>query len=130
MNVSELIESVNTLTDESLPPNQIVGFLNDALAKINAEVSANFPYFSLKDQDQEPVFSEKWQRLLLIPFAAAKVKQMDSSQFEYQDLYQQFFIELAEFKAKYTVPDEYKDTSVSESYPPSFVGHIFEGGDW
>jgi hypothetical protein len=130
MNVSDLIKAVGVLSDETLPPVEVVGFLNDGMAKINTEVEANFPFLDI-NKDNSPVFPEKWQRLLLVVFAAARVKQKDSSQFEYEDLYEQFSTDLAEFKTKYTVPDEYKDTDTgSISVSPTFVGHVFGNGDW
>lgn len=109
MKVSELIKSVNDLADDILPDAEVVNYLNDGIAKINTESGANFPFLDVITPDQEPVIPEKWQRLLLVPYATAKVKQKDSSQFEYSDLYAQFADNMSEFKSKYTVPISYKE---------------------
>jgi hypothetical protein len=116
MKVNELVEHVNRLTDEDFDADMIVGFLNDAMAKINSECDANFPYLDITQNDAEPVFPEKWQRLLLCTFAAGRVKENDSSQFEYQDFYAQYDSALLDFKGKYIIPEEYKDTSVKSRF--------------
>jgi hypothetical protein len=109
MNVSDMIKSVNLRTDEDFLAEQVISFLNDAVAKINAECNAVFPNLDLAQSDTEYVLPEKWQRLLLVTYAAARIKQNDSSQFEYQDLYMEFEDNLTDFKSSYIVPDIYLD---------------------
>lgn len=109
MKVIELVGHVNRLTDEDFDAATIVPFLNDGMAAINAECNANFPYLQIEDTEAEPVISEKWQRLLLCVFAAGRVKENDSSQFEYVDFYNQFDQKLLDFKASYKIPDIYRD---------------------
>lgn len=125
MKVIELVEHVNRLTDEDFDAATIVPFLNDGMAKINAECSANFPYLQIENTDVEPVLAEKWQRLLLCIFAAGRVKENDSSQFEYMDFYGQFDANMLDFKASYKIPNEYRDdlgvTTTSDIYTnPTF----------
>jgi hypothetical protein len=122
MNISELTKHVNRLTDEAFPVTDVVQFLNDGISIINTECDANFPFLNSEDGTSEPVIPEKWQRTLLVPYAAARIKQNDSSQFEYTDLYAQFEHSLRLFKIKYKVPDEYKDTS-SGPMIQDFKGH-------
>jgi hypothetical protein len=129
MKVSEIIAKANTLTDEEVEAVTIVSFINDAMATIGVTVGATFPLLDVALAEQEPVIPDKWQRVLLIPFVAAKIKQMDASQFEYNDYFGQFQFALTQFKANYTVPDEYKDSDSSDSIEPSFDGNYFEG-DW
>ena len=110
MKPSELIKHVMLLTEEDLQDNEVIGFLNDGIAAINAECEAEFPFLSL-EADEEPAIPETWQRLLLVVYASARVKQMDSSQFEYSDLYAQFEHSLGKFKTTYKIPEEYKLSS-------------------
>jgi hypothetical protein len=44
MNIGNLTKAVNTQAEESFSSSQISGFVSDAIAKINIECSANFPY--------------------------------------------------------------------------------------
>lgn len=111
MNLIEIIDQANTIADEDLDTDVVVGFLNDAVARINVECEANFPYFSMQDTDSEyPGFPEKWQRTLLVPFVVGRIKQTDSSQFEYNDSYSEFVSNILQFKAMFRIPEEYKDT--------------------
>lgn len=107
MNLRQLIDEANNLADDFLTDEEAKGFINDAIAAINIEVGANFPF--LDDETDEPVFPEKWQRMLIIPYAKARIKEKDSSMFEWEIGYEQFFANLAEFKTKYRIPDEYID---------------------
>lgn len=107
MKTVDIIGEANGLSDETETNGTVLSFLNQAMAKINVHMNAGFPYLTL-NTDDKPVFSEKWQRILLIPFAVGRIKQKDSSQFEYSDAYSEFLASLADFKAKYTVPDIYR----------------------
>lgn len=121
MNLGQLITHVNTLSDEDFEPNIVVEFLNDAVAKVNAECDAEFPFFTITSSDVEyPGFSETWQRLLLVPYAVGRSKQKESSQFEYSDAYNQFYADLVEFKTRYPIPEQYKNQSASGVYDMDF----------
>lgn len=120
LQLSELVKLVNTLADEQESQDMVAGFINDAIAKINIRLKANFPF--LNKAEDVPVFPEKWQRALLIPFGVGRLKQWDSSQFEYTDAYSEFLANLDEMAASYVVPDEYKD--------PSTDGYFDENGVW
>lgn len=110
MTLDELVEAVNRLSDEDEDLEVITGYLNDAIAEINVFCDANFPFFNVNDTSRDyNGFPEKWQRALLIPYAVGRVKQMDSSQFEYSDAYAQFYANLEQFRAKYPIPEEYQD---------------------
>lgn len=113
MTLEELIAEANNLADDMLPHDEVHGFVNDAIAAINIEVDANLPF--LIDVEDEPVIPEKWQRMLIIPFVKARIKEKDSSQFEWESGYEQFFVNLAEFKIKYTIPEDYKDEETKGS---------------
>ncbi|WP_026562493.1 hypothetical protein [Bacillus sp. J37] len=108
MDLQTIISTVNTLADEEFPPEQITTWINDAIARINVQLNANFPFLSVTKPSESPVFPEVYHYLLLVPFATARIKQMDSSQFEYVDLFREFEENLVTFQAKYKVPEEYR----------------------
>lgn len=111
MNLSEMIEKVNDLSDEYHESKIVTSSLNDAISKINVEVGANFPLLSLTDSNTQYVgFPEKWQMVLLVPFAVGRSKQKEGSQFEYTDSYTEFVNNLTLFKSKYKIPEEYADS--------------------
>ena len=111
MQLSEFIRSANDISDESESAQTITGFLNDAIAKVNAECKANYPFMDYTDLNAEIVMPETWVRTILLPFAAGRIKTKDSSQFEYSDLYAEFVDGLINFKANYIIPDIYRDLS-------------------
>ena len=121
MNIGSLTNTVNNLADEDFDANQIVEFVNDAIAKINITCSANFPYMNVLDSSDYVGFPEKWQRSLFIPFVVGRMKAVDSSQFEYNDNYSEFMSNLMVFNVKYQVPEEYKDANEPESFAHDFT---------
>jgi hypothetical protein len=131
MNVSEMVASTNLRTDEDFSVDQVVNFLNDGIAKVNAECNLKLPNVEI-EKDEEYVIPEKWQRLLLVTWAAARIKQNDSSQFEYQDLYTQFRDNLLQFKTYYNAPDEYKESGVdNDTLQTDFSNSPWSwGGGW
>jgi hypothetical protein len=128
MNLGSLTTVVNNLADEDFSSSQLVHFVNDAIAKINIEVSANFPYMTVEDSTEYAGFPEKWQRTLLIPFTVGRMKAVDSSQFEYSDNYAEFMNNLALFKTKFPIPDEYKDANEPTSFAPDFENSHWSWG--
>lgn len=125
MNIEDLKESINLLADEDLEVSEMLQFLNDGMARINIECTANFPFITLEMADYTAI-PEKWLRSLLVPFAVGRIKQQDSSQFEYSDAYGEFLTNLASFQAGYKIPDEYKDTdATSKVLQPDFSSSPF-----
>lgn len=117
MIVEKLVSLANTLADEQEATTTVMEYMNDAMAVINIKVKANLPF--LDTPLSEPVFSEKWQRALLVPYAVGRIKQQDASQFEYTDAYAEFQNNLMEFAIQYVVPDIYKeDPEFNESLRP------------
>ncbi|MBU8770331.1 hypothetical protein [Cytobacillus oceanisediminis] len=114
MDLNQIIEAVNALSDENSPPKQITTWVNDAIARINIELGANFPFMDLAKATESPAFPEKYHYTVLLPFATARIKQVDSSQFEYSDLFMEFEANLTKMKSTYTVPDEFKDKTEQE----------------
>lgn len=106
MLVSQIIAAVNSLGDDQLDDNTVMSWLNDAIAEINKECECELPFFTAVTET--PVIPETWQRMLLIPYGVARMKQQDSSKFEYDDSYAQFFNNLGGFSAQYEVPKQYK----------------------
>lgn len=114
LTLERLIAEANNLADDMLTNDEVQGFVNDAIAAINIEMPANFPFlYALEDM---PVFPEKWQRMLIIPFVKGRIKEKDSSQFEWEVAYEQFFVNLEEFKTKYEVPEEYQDNDSKRNF--------------
>lgn len=130
MLLSLLVAHVNSVADEQETLAKVTGYINDAIAQINVKMKAEFPYMD-PNTDIEPPFPEKYQRTVLVPFAVGRIKQADSSQFEYSDAYSQFMDGLAEMMANYQVPEAYKDVA-NDSYTsdifttPPFIW----GGRW
>lgn len=123
MNLGGLTTTCNTLAEESFASAQVIEFVNDCIARINIECSANFPYFSSTGAEEYLGLPEKWQRTLFIPFVVGRMKQVDSSQFEYNDNYSEFAAAIMTFKAKYNIPDEFKDTTEQLSFAPDYSNH-------
>lgn len=130
--VGDLVRMANALADEQEPASMVVDFLNDAISRVNIEMKTTFPLMTLEDTESRAHIPEKWQRTLLVPFAVGRIKQRDSSQFEYSDAYTQFLEALADFKSKYIVPVEYKELMPGQVIQLSEVDHdeyISESGD-
>lgn len=124
MNISEIIDNINELADEQESTNVIIGFINDAIARVNIECDALFPSYSIEDTEEKFILPDKWTRTLIIPFGVGRVKQRDSSQFEYTDAYREFLENLDMFKVKYTIPEELKDPDSNEgTYPSDIYEH-------
>lgn len=129
MNIMQIIQQANLIADEDIATSQAIGFVNDAIARINVKCKAEFPFFNINDTSKEyEGFAETWQRALLIPFTVGRIKQTDSSQFEYSDAYGEFQDNLVTFQSHYVIPDKYKSQSVSNSHEPSFDGNYWRWG--
>ena len=110
MLVRDIITRVNSLSDDQIPDLEIVGFINDAMDEIGREVNATFPSIpSIAYEYQSPVLPDKWVRNLIIPFAKGRVKEKDSSQFEWEVGYNTFITNLSDFSNSYKVPLQFVD---------------------
>ena len=128
MLVSEAIVHINNLGDDQIESEVVLSWINDALAEIGRTVKATFP--ELTDINEQLPLENKWVRAMIIPFATARMKQQDSSQFEYRDLYSQFMTALDDFASRYIVPDIYKDPE-TEVVPDIFtVPYLPWQGKW
>lgn len=125
--ISTMVQQINLVTDESFTIPQIINFINDGIAQLNIYYRAKYPY--IVDTDIEyTALPEKWQRQLFVPYAAARIKQNDSSQFEYQDWYAQFQENIVQFGANISVSDEYLDEGDNEN--PMQSDFSWDGGGW
>lgn len=126
MELSQIIYTIRRLSDEQGESSEnLVDFLNDAIAKINIECGANFPFFDITLSSFVHPIPISWQRALFIPFGVGRVKQKESSQFEYSDSYNEFMANLVEFKAKYPIPTEYQDSANSTVYQIDFASNPY-----
>lgn len=115
MVINDLVKNVNLLADEDYDFSEIIVFFNDAISRINIDCESKFPMIDeLSVEGEYTAIPDKWQKTLLVPFALGRVKQLDSSQFEYVDAYTEFTNNLAQFRVTYVVPEEYKDET---AYP-------------
>lgn len=132
MEILSLVEHINLATDEDFELLQVLAFCNDAIGKINVEAKAQFPFIdlSLKERnyrtEEYTALPETWIRMLIVPFAAGRIKENDSSQFEYHDWYAQFDMNLLKFIDNYDIPEEYQtpDTKV-RFYEEDYTNHIY-----
>ena len=111
ISLSTVVRDVNILGDDNVSIQNVTSWVNDAIAAINAELGANFPFIDPSQGEGSFVFDEKWVRTCVIPYATARLKQMDSSTQESSRLYQQFNDGLALMKFSYEVPEQFKDMS-------------------
>lgn len=109
MNLTEIVAHANNIAEESISVSVASGYINDAIAKINVQCKASFPFVNENAPGESyTAFDETWQRTLLVPFVVGRIKQMDSSQFEYSDAYSEFMANLEKFEQNYTIPTEYQ----------------------
>lgn len=111
MNLTQLIAHAGDIADETISVLKGTEYVNDAIAKLNMRAKANFPFMNAADPNDEFPFSETWQRTILVPFVAGRIKTKDSSQFEYTDFYQEFLDAVESFISDYPIPEEYKSTA-------------------
>lgn len=135
MEVIRLIDKINLAADEDFETLQVIEFINDAIQKINVECGAIFPEIdvtlpeNLYQFEEYTAFPDKWQNQLFVPYAVGRIKENDSSQFEYRDWYSQFDVNLELFKSRYNIPEEYLDVDDSnghyeEDYSQSPYSHL------
>jgi len=136
MEVMRLIQHINLVTDEDFELMEVIGFLNDGIAKVNTECGSNFPFIddtlpneAMYQFEEYDAIPDTWQRMLLVPFAAGRIKENDSSQFEYMDWYGQFDAALMKFQEKYDIPEEYLDAGAKtgryeEDYRDNIFSHL------
>lgn len=115
MEFPRLMRHINLVTDEDFELEDILAFINDAIQKINVEVGTIFPEIDetlparVYEQEEYTAIPDKWIRMLIVPFAAGRIKENDSSQFEYMDWYAQFDRNLDRFRTDYRIPAIYLD---------------------
>lgn len=129
MEYGALVSHINLAADEDFEFAQVLAFVNDAIAKINIECGAKFPYIDLEfDQplDEYPALNDTWQRALFVPYAVGRIKENDSSQFEYTDWYAQFDLNMDKFQSKYPIPEEYLEGNTKAGrYEENFLENIY-----
>lgn len=132
MEFPKLMTHINRVTDEDFELLDMIGFINDAIQKINVEAGTIFPVIDdtlptkLYEQEEYTAIPDKWISMLIVPFAAGRIKENDSSQFEYLDWYRQFDMSLERFKTDYRVPEEFIDPdSQNGRYEDDFSNNIY-----
>lgn len=132
MDLLPLVAHINLATDEDFELKQVLAFCNDAISKINIEADALFPLIdlTLKDKmyatEEWSYIPDHWINMLIVPFASGRIKENDSSQFEYTDWYGQFDMNLRKFIDSYEIPDEYKNQNKKvRHYEEDYSTHIY-----
>lgn len=119
MELLKLVAHVNLATDEDFELMQVIGFINDAIAKLNIDAGTLYPFvddtlqIDQYAQEEYTDLPETWIRTLIVPYASGRIKENDSSQFEYLDWYGQYDANLVQFKANYNIPLVYIDPNAS-----------------
>jgi hypothetical protein len=129
MTLNDLLASANAVTDDALTFDAAFHFINDCIAKINIECDSIYPTYTANDSNATSPLPEKWQTALFVPFISAKIKQMDSSKFEFDEYFNEFNDNLTTFKQKYTIPDAYVDPDAQGGYDANFDGN-WNTGNW
>lgn len=111
MKLIDVINHANDVADESESNMTVTNFVNDAIAKVNAECKANFPFMSVDLLDADLPIPETYVRVMVVPFVVGRIKTKDSSQFEYSDQYNEFLSGLQTFQSNYPIPEALKDRS-------------------
>lgn len=128
MTVNELIVLVGRMTDESLPSLQILDYINNAIAKINLEADANFPFITAGGIGLEyTALPEMYQRSLVADFASALVKYADSSVQEGDAFMSRFNTNMEKFRTTYIIPTDYASTNVAYTLN-NYDDNPYQGG--
>lgn len=130
MIIQDLLDEANILADESFDDDTMVKFYNQCTTDINIRTGAIFPSITVEDVNKPPALPEKWARSLYVPFMAGRIKQQDSSQFEYTDLYSQYEQAFGMFLASYVIPDQYIDKTNWDSVQVLFASSAIRDTDY
>jgi hypothetical protein len=84
-----LYDYILTLTGEDIEEIDFVNFFDDCSARINTELGIDIPLDVNGDNYVFPL-GMKWIRILYVPFISGRVKQKESSAFEYQAYFNEF----------------------------------------
>lgn len=129
MKLIDVLNQANTITDESFAFSDAVHFINNAITKINVVCGAKYPIYTATDTNVILPLPDKWAQALLVPFVCFRIKQVDSSKFEFEAFYSEFLENLSLFEMKYTIPTEYVDVDSQYSYAPDFSENPMKD-DW
>jgi hypothetical protein len=138
MTLVDITKLANEATDENYSSELVKGFINQAIARINATLDAKLPFFSVST-DPYLGLSDNWIMLLLIPYAAFSIKTNDGSLNE-ASLFRQ------EYEVNFRLLEENRFKAIPEVYRNSNFGGIYQmdtsigmnvgwfkknsGGDW
>lgn len=117
MTISEIAVLANQATDENYSVNLITGYVNQAIARINVTLDANFPLFLSADYDFVAL-SDSWIHLLFVTYASYAIKMNDGSLNE-ADRYRN------EFENNFRLLEENKFKAVPTSYRGENFGNMY-----
>lgn len=136
-----LYEYILALTGEDIEQEDFTNFFDDCTARINTETGIDIPLDVNADTYSFPL-GMKWIRLLYVPFISGRVKQKESSAFEYQAYYMELENNLAKnetlliseweayFNARGLVDDD--GNPITYTKDPNKTGYApdFDGSWW
>lgn len=117
MTLNDITTLANNVTDENYSPQIIIGFVNHAIARINATLDSTLPVFTAIDVDYTAL-NDNWIRLLFVTYASYAIKANDGSLNEADRFRQEFegnfrLLEENRFKA---IPTAYQGTQFGGVY--------------
>jgi hypothetical protein len=117
MTLNDITTLANNVTDENYSAQLIIGYVNQAIARINATLDATLPVFTAIDVDYTAL-NDNWIRLLFVTYASYAIKANDGSLNEADRFRNEFetnfrLLEENRFKA---IPTAYQGTEFGGVY--------------
>lgn len=102
MNLTDIVENSNYVTDEELNDNNLVGMANSAIAEVNSKCSTNLPFFVQENVSTTPYIATtpSWVLRLIEPYLSYSIAANDTNANDRDFHYNRFLQAIAEFKEK------------------------------
>lgn len=102
MNLTDIVENSNYVTDEELNDNNLVGMANSAIAEVNGKCSTNLPFFVQENVSTTPYIATtpSWVLRLIEPYLSYSIAANDTNSNDRDFHYNRFLQAIAEFKEK------------------------------
>lgn len=117
MTISEIAVLANQLTDENYSTDLITGYVNQAIARINATLNAKLPMFTNADTDFVAL-SDDWVYLLFVQYAAYAIKANDGSLNEADRF-------ITQYETNFRLLEENRYNAIAEAYRGTHFGNIY-----
>jgi hypothetical protein len=117
MTLNDITILANNVTDENYSSQIIIGFVNQAIARINATLDSNLPVFTSFDVDYTAL-NDNWIRLLFVTYASYGIKANDGSLNEADRLRQ-------EFEVNFRLLEENRFKAIPVAYQGEQFGGVY-----